>query len=106
MTGTDPGSPAVRHVALFRWVEGATAEQVAAVEQALRALPAAIPELRSYHVGSDLGLLEGTWDFAVVAELDSVDAWRTYREHPAHQAALRDHIAPISAERISVQFAR
>jgi len=60
----------LRHAVVFRWKEGTTDAQVAAVVSALRELPAHIPELRSYHFGPDLGLADGNGDFAVVADVD------------------------------------
>jgi len=94
----------IRHVAVFRWVEGTTPEQVAAAAEALRALPAQIPSLRSYAVGPDLGLGPDRWDFAVVAEFEDAAGYHAYVDHPAHQAVAMDHIAPIRAERAHVQL--
>ena len=37
----------IRHIALFRWNEGVTPEQVEHVEELLGKLPGAIPELKS-----------------------------------------------------------
>ncbi|MEY2456505.1 MAG: hypothetical protein QOK06_1599, partial [Acidimicrobiaceae bacterium] len=62
-------SAGLRHVVLFRWKEGTTVEQIAAIEDGLAGLPAAIPELVDYRFGSDAGLADGNWDFAVVADL-------------------------------------
>ena len=95
----------MRHVACFRFIEGTTDEQVVAMTEALRALPALIPELESYHVGADLGLNEDSWDFCVVADCATTADYRSYVAHPAHQAALVDLIRPILAERASVQYA-
>ncbi|MGH9274522.1 MAG: Dabb family protein [Acidimicrobiales bacterium] len=94
----------IRHVAVFRWVDGTTADQVAAVADALRALPAEITSIRGYTVGADLQLGDGRWDFAVVAEFDDADGYQTYVDHPAHQAVATDLIAPIRADRAHVQF--
>ena len=94
----------IRHVAVFRWVEGTTAEQVAALTDALRALPGQIPSLRSYTVGSDLGLGPDRWDFAVVAEFEDAAGYQAYIDAPAHQAVATDLIAPIRAERAHVQL--
>ena len=97
--------PAVwQHVVLFRWREDITPEAVAAVESGLAALPAAIPEIRSYHFGADAGLGTGTWHFAVVAEFDSAEGWAVYRDHPQHQAFIAECISPWAAERAAVQF--
>jgi hypothetical protein len=94
----------LRHVVLFRWKDGTTAEQVDAVVAGLRGLPARIPELRRYHVGPDAGLVAGNHDFAVVADVDDVEAWTAYREHPEHQRALAELITPIVESRIAVQY--
>ena len=93
----------LRHVVLFRWKEGTTPAHLAAIEDALAALPALIPELVDYHFGRDAGLADGNWDFAVVAGVASVEDYVTYRDHPAHQAALADRIRPHVAERAAVQ---
>jgi len=94
----------IRHVAVFRWVEGTTDDHVAAVADGLRALPGQVPSIRSYVVGPDLGLGEGRWDFGVVAEFDDADGYRAYVDHPAHQAVATDLIAPIRADRAHVQL--
>ena len=94
----------IRHVAVFQWVTGTTDEQVAAVTDGLRALPAQIDTIRTYTVGSDLQLGEGRWDFAVVAEFDDAEGYQAYVDHPAHQAVATDLIAPIRAERAHVQL--
>jgi len=94
----------IRHVAMFRWKAGVTAEHADHTAAVLRALPAAIPELVSYHVGRDLGISNGNFDFCVVAELHSVEAFEAYRDHPQHQAVLKEYIVPHIAERTAVQF--
>lgn len=92
------------HVALFRWVEGVTGEQVGAVEAALARLPSVVPELRDYRFGPDAGLRQGNWNFAVVATCDDADGWRTYTDHPEHQRVLVELIRPLLADRAAVQF--
>jgi hypothetical protein len=95
---------AVRHVVVFRWAEGTTDADIAAVEAALAELPAKIPELRDYRFGRDLGLSDTTWDFAVVADCDDVEGFHAYRDHPAHRAAADELIVPHLAERAAVQL--
>jgi hypothetical protein len=93
-----------RHVAMFRWVEGATDAQVSAVEAGLSELPGRIPTLRAYRFGRDAGINQGNFDFVVVADFDDVDGYLRYRDDPAHQAVLAELIRPILAERAAVQF--
>lgn len=94
----------LRHVVVFRWHPGTTSEQVAAVTAALRALPAEIGELAAYHVGADAGINEGNHAYAVVADFATAEDYLAYRDHPAHQAVIRDLIAPLVAERAAVQY--
>lgn len=94
----------IRHIALFRWREGVTSEQVAAVRERLAGLPEAIADLRAYSFGPDLGVSPGTYDFAVVADVADEAGFAGYRDHPAHQAAL-EVIRPLLADRAAVQFA-
>jgi hypothetical protein len=95
---------AVRHVVLFRFVDGVTPDQVAAIEEGLAALPGRIPQIRSYRFGRDLGLNNRNAGFGLVAEFDSVDDFVTYRDHPDHQAFIARCIEPAVAERVGVQM--
>ena len=92
-----------RHVVLFRWVDGVTDEQVAAISDELLRLPSIIPELRAYWVGPDAGASEGNFDYAVVADFDDVDSWRVYRDNPEHQRIATEMIRPLVTERAAVQ---
>ncbi|MET9343782.1 Dabb family protein [Nonomuraea sp. NPDC003804] len=95
----------IRHIVLLTWTDDATEEQKAAVEKGLAALPAVIPELRRYELGSDLGLAgAGNADFGIVAEFDSVADFEVYRDHPQHHAVINEHIVPIRKARTAIQF--
>ncbi|MGV9329267.1 Dabb family protein [Streptosporangium sandarakinum] len=93
-----------RHVVLFTWSETATEEQKAAVATELGRLPGIIPEIRAYAVGADAGVNPGNHEFAVVADFDSLDDYLVYRDHPAHQTVIAEHVKPILASRAAVQF--
>jgi hypothetical protein len=94
----------VRHAVLFRFVDGVTDEQVAALGEGLAGLPPRIAEIRDYSFGSDLGLASTTWDYAVVADFDSAEDYTTYRDHPDHRTIVTELVEPISVERVAVQF--
>ena len=89
----------LRHVALFRWADGTAEEQKGAISDTLARPPSVIPELRDYRFGDALGLAGSTWDSAVAADFDDAAGWRTYRDHPAHQQAIGEHIRPVTADR-------
>lgn len=94
----------LRHVVLMRFRPGTAPGTVEELTEALRALPGEIPEITAYLVGSDAGFGDGNWDFAVTADFASEEEFRVYRDHPAHQAVIRDLIAPHVEERAAVQF--
>ena len=93
-------------IAAVREVETAAFGQPneAALVDALRSLPAQIPEIVSYRTGRDLGLRDDTADVAIVGEYADEAAWRAYLAHPAHRAVVTDHVEPLVAHRQSVQF--
>jgi len=95
---------AIHHVVLFRFADGTDPVAVEAMADALRHLPSLIPQVAEYAVGPDLGVSEGSWDFAVSARFASLEDFGTYRSHPEHQAVISEHIEPITVERRSVQF--
>jgi hypothetical protein len=94
----------LRHVVVFKWRDDMPPGQVAAITAGLRALPPEIGAIRSYSCGPDLGLGEGRWHFAVVADFDNAAAWRTYDAHPSHERVRSEMILPWVAERAIVQF--
>ena len=57
-------------------------------------------------LGTDAHVNEGNYDLVVVADFDDVDGYIVYRDHPDHQAVIREHVAPILAERAAIQHAR
>ena len=94
----------IRHVVMFNFKDGTTDDQKEAVRTALRALPEVIPEIRAYRFGDDVGLRDDNFEFAVTADFDDVDGFTVYRDHPDHQKAIAELIAPIVKARAAVQF--
>ena len=94
----------IHHVAMFRFKEGTTSQQVDAATAALEALPSQIDVLVGYKCGSDLGLMDGTWDFVVIADVADADDFITYKDHPAHRAVVTNFMAPIIDEGARIQF--
>jgi hypothetical protein len=93
-----------RHIALFRFADHVTPEMVEQLGAALTQLPSQIEELRNYVHGPDLGVSEGNFDYAVVADLDDVDGYVAYRDHPAHVALIEKYVKGNVAERAAVQL--
>jgi hypothetical protein len=89
---------------MFRWTTEATEEQKQQVAAELRRLPALLPVLRAYHVGPDLGLIEGNFEFAAVADFDDFEGYQVYRDNPVHREIIGKFIQPIAAQRAAVQY--
>jgi hypothetical protein len=94
----------IRHVVLFAWIPEATDQQKEQVAEELRALPPLMSGLRAYRFGPDAGIIEGNFDFAVVADFDDAQSYLAYRNHPAHRAMVEQVTTPITRDRASVQF--
>jgi Stress responsive A/B Barrel Domain len=93
------------HVVAFRWKEGIPAGQIVSVKEQLTEFAASLPEVKSYRCGSDVRVSDmQNFDFAIVAEFDSVDDWRVYDKHPRHQEIRAGATGPWIEARASVQF--
>lgn len=93
-----------RHVAMYRWAAHVDEAHVERVRAAFDELVAAVPALRRHEHGSDVGVSEGTFDYLVVADFDSVADWRAYRDHPTHLLLLAELIDGHVVERASGQY--
>jgi hypothetical protein len=94
----------IRHMVLFQWTEEATPEQKQRAADELGRLPSLVPSLRAFHLGPDLGLREGNFDFAVAADFDDLEGYLAYRDDPEHRAIVVEFITPIAAQRAAVQY--
>ena len=91
-----------RHVVLLA-CEGADDAKIDALVDALRTLPAEIPELRSYVVGRDAGISPGNLTVAVVADFDDEAGYLAYRDNPTHIRVIEEIVKPIVTTRTAVQ---
>ena len=94
----------IRHVVLFTWTPETTAEQKQAVHAELATMPPAIPTIRAYKYGPDVGINPANSDYVVVADFDDAAGYVTYRDHPAHRAMVERYVSPIVAGRAAIQF--
>ena len=94
----------IRHVVLFAWIPEATNKQKHQVAEELGALPPLLTGLRSFHAGPDAGIIEGNFDFAVVADFEDTESYLAYRNHPAHRAVVDQVISPVTKDRVAVQY--
>ena len=94
----------IRHCVLFRWLPDTTRDQVDEAAKLLLEYVATLDGVVSYQLGHDVGATAGTYDFGIVGEFETLDAYITYRDSPRHVEIASGVVAPLLAERASVQF--
>ena len=94
----------IRHIAMLTLKPDAPDTAVQSLEEGLSLLGQTITEIAAYTYVSDLGLRDGNYDFAVVADFENDEDFKIYADHPDHQAFIQDRVAPILEKRVSVQF--
>jgi len=94
----------IRHVAMFTWDDEMTDDMEKQFATELTALAPKLAGLRSYHCGPDAGLIEGNFDFAVVADFDDTGAYLAYRDNPEHQEIISRLSGPHAKNKAAVQY--
>jgi hypothetical protein len=85
--GAEPSRGVLRHVVLFKFKDGATAEQVKGVEEKFRALKSRIPEIQDLEWGTNVSPEKHSQGFTHCFFLTFKDAAArdAYLPHPAHK---------------------
>ena len=97
---TAPAPKVLRHVVLFKFKETSSAEDVKKVEDAFRALPSKIKEVKRFEWGknnSPEGINEGLTHCFLVTFATEKDR-EAYLPHPAHKAfveVLKPHLDKV-----------
>ena len=91
----------IRNVVLVKLKPGQDPAEVADIQDDFRRLDC--PGTVSYTIGSDVGLRDGNWSFAIVADFTDADAYRAYDLDPAHNRA-RARLAPLAEQIARAQF--
>ena len=91
----------IRNVVMVKLKPGQDPAEVAEIHQVFRNLDC--PGTVSYTIGSDLGMREGNWSFAIVADFTDENAYRGYDLDEAHNQA-RARLVPMVDQIARVQF--
>lgn len=91
----------IRNVVLVRLKPDHDAAEVASIQAGLRNLNC--PGTIHYTIGNDLGLRDGNWSFAIVADFTDVEAYRAYDLDAQHNR-LRARLAPQAEQVGRLQF--
>jgi hypothetical protein len=96
----------IRHVVAWKLAaqdDEGKAAQAAAIQAALAPLPAIIPEIKSFSIGSNVAYADSNWDICLVADYDDLAGLETYQVHPEHLKAV-DIVRPLVSARAGVDF--
>jgi hypothetical protein len=91
----------IRNVVMIQLAADADLAEVARVQDGFRAMNC--PGTVSYTLGDDLGLRDGNWSFAIVADFTDTDAYRNYDADGEHNR-LRGLLAPMTERIARCQF--
>lgn len=91
----------IRNVVMVKLKPGHDAAEVADVQEGFSNLNC--PGTVSYTIGNDLGLRDGNWSFAIVADFTDEAAYRGYDEDAEHNR-LRTVLAPMVDQIARTQF--
>ena len=94
----------IRHLALFRFTENVVPNDITELDAALARIPVLVPTVQSFDCGADLGITDGAWDYAVVAEFSSLADYSTYATHPDHVAIVEHVVKPMITDAARIQF--
>jgi hypothetical protein len=78
----------MRHIVLFKFKDGTTAEQQKSVEDAFRELPKKVPEIVGFEWGTNISPenLNQGFTHCFLVTFNDTKARDTYLPHPAHKA--------------------
>ena len=93
----------LRHVVLIKFRVDINQEHIEQMAAGFEHLAAAIPVVKALSHGSDLALMEGSYDYAMTADFDSEKDWSCYRDHADH-IAFAQRFAGLAESAVRVQF--
>jgi hypothetical protein len=91
----------IRNVVMVKLKDGYDAAEVAQIQDGFRGLNP--PGCVSYTLGDDLGLREGNWSFAIVADFRDEATYRAYDLEAEHNR-LRGLLVPFVDQIARAQF--
>jgi hypothetical protein len=94
----------VRHVVMFKFADGTTRSELDEIVAAAVEVSEKVAVVRAYQCGTDLGLSNGNYDFAAVADFDDEHAYQQFRVDPDHLDFVDRFITPRLHHRVAVQY--
>ena len=94
----------IRQITLIQYKATTASTDIEQMGRGFAELAKVVSGIRRFEFGPDLGLEDTTLDYALVIDFDTVNDWRSYREHPEH-VAFANRFMPLieKAERVQYQ---
>ena len=93
-----------RHVVMMKLSDTSTEADLDAIIEGLGTLPPLVPEIRSYSIGKDLNVQDGSFDLVIVADFDDRAGFDAYNANEDHLDVIARVIKPHMAQRSAVQY--
>ena len=93
----------IRHLVAIKWKDATTPREIEELTKLLADLPRLVPQAKHFEFGPDLLRYERSFDFGVAALFDSMDALKTYLDHPDH-LVVRKKLLAMAERSILVDF--
>ncbi len=91
------------HIALFKWKESASQEDIDVVMSEIIALKAEIKEIIEISCGDNFSQWSKGYTHAVVVKLNNKNSLEVYRSHPFHKRIV-DRIEKIEEDSLGFDF--
>jgi hypothetical protein len=96
----------IRHIVSWKLAADDAAGKAAAFDelaQGFGPLPVSIPEIKTMHLGRDLGETPGNWDVVLTMDFETTADLAAYQTHPDHQP-VRAIVRRVTGDRMAVDF--
>ena len=94
----------IEHIVLFQWKPEATPEAIDAALEAVRALKEQIPGIIELTCGTNFSDRAKGYTHGIYVRFTDRAALEAYGPHPIHQEVVQNHIVPIRAEILAVDY--
>jgi hypothetical protein len=96
----------IRHIVSWKLIAEDADGKAAAFDelaQGFGPLPALIPQIRTMHLGRDIGETSTNWDVVLIMDFESAADLAEYQAHPEHQP-VKAIVRRVTGDRMAVDF--
>lgn len=94
----------IRHVVMWRFRPGLSADRKESFHAAVSALPAHIASIEEMVCGPALSLQPGDIDYVLVLDFEDAGGFRKYKDHDAHRQLIDEHVRECVAVTVRAQI--